>query len=146
MEVSILVADDDDNDIFFLKRALAKAGLSAELVVAHDGQEAIDYLSSVAAQPDQASRRWPRLLLLDLKMPRLDGFDVLAWRRSRPEFTALPVVVLSSSAHEDDRERARQLGADDYHIKPSDFQKLVMLVKDLHARWLDGNPTREVRS
>jgi DNA-binding response OmpR family regulator len=128
----ILVADDDDNDIFFLRRALAKAGLSIEIVVAHDGQEVMDYLSG----QDRDRFPLPRLLLLDLKMPRLDGFDVLAWRQRHPEFSALPVVVLSSSAHEADRQRACQLGADDYFIKPSDFQKLVVMIKELHDRWL----------
>ena len=133
-QAAILLAEDDENDVFLLRRALEKAGLSDALVVARDGQEAIDYLSGNGRQ------HLPGLLLLDLKMPRLDGFDVLKWLSTRPDLSDLPVVVLSSSCHEADREQARKLGARDYKVKPSDFPKLVGLVRELHARWLEGAP------
>jgi CheY-like chemotaxis protein len=137
---AILLAEDDENDVFLVRRALEKAGLSNPLIVARDGQEAVDYLSSDACKQGGAGQSLPGLLLLDLKMPRLNGIDVLAWLSNRPELSELPVVVLSSSCHEQDREDARRLGADDYRVKPSDFPALVSLLKELHARWLSGVP------
>ncbi len=133
---AILLAEDDENDVFLVRRALEKAGVAAELVVARDGQEAVDYLSSDGSGVGPARQRLPGLLLLDLKMPRLDGFDVLTWLSTRPELGDMPVVVLSSSSHESDMAEARRLGADDYKVKPADFPSLVKLVKELHARWL----------
>ncbi len=136
--VPILIADDDENDVFFLRRAFERAGLRPDLFVARDGQEAIDYLGGTSPFANRSRYPFPGLLLLDLKMPRLTGFDVLAWMRDRPECKELAVVVLSSSFQEEDIRKARQLGADEYQIKPSDFQALVDLVKDLHARWVEA--------
>ena len=137
---AILLAEDDENDVFLVRRALAKAGLSNALIVARDGQEAVDYLSGDGFGNGGAGQSLPGLLLLDLKMPRLNGFDVLTWLSSRPELSELPVVVLSSSCHEKDMDKARRLGADDYKLKPSDFPTLVKLLKELHGRWLGGGP------
>ncbi len=135
-QAPILVADDDDNDVFFLRRAMERAGLGTQLIVAHDGQEAIDYLEGSQSFRNRDQYPFPGLLLLDLKMPRMNGFEVLTWMKERPECKDLAVVVFSSSFQEDDIRKARQLGADDYQIKPSDFQKLVDLIRNLHARWL----------
>ena len=136
---AILVAEDDENDVFLLRRALDRAGLSLELIVTHDGQEAVEFLSSnELSTPALAPPFELGLFLLDVKMPRLNGFDVLGWLSSRPRFKDLPVVVLSSSAHEADIERARKLGARDYRVKPTDFINLVELVRELHTRWLAG--------
>ncbi len=132
----ILLAEDDDNDIFFLKRALQTAGLRNPLTVARNGQEAIDYLTRVLNPPPRSKEKTPGLVLLDLKMPLLDGFDVLKWLKSKPELKSMPVVVLSSSAHEADITRARDLGAADYRVKPSEFQNLVKIVRELHSQWL----------
>ena len=132
----ILVAEDEETDVFFLRHALSRAGLPHELVVAQDGQEAIDYLSGQAPYTDRARHPLPALLLLDLKMPRMTGFDVLAWLRRRPEFKQLPAVVLTSSPDEADRRRAEQLGAAQYLVKPQNVQDLLKLVQDLQAKWL----------
>jgi len=135
---AILLAEDDENDVFLLQRALERAGLSLELIVAHDGEEAVEYLSRGGAEQARGGAPELVLFLLDLKMPRLNGFDVLSWLSSQPRLKDLPVVVLSSSSHEADMERARQLGARDYRVKPSDFVLLVQLVRELQARWLTG--------
>ncbi len=135
---TILLAEDDENDVFLVRRALAKAGLTSELVVARDGQEAVDYLGGGEGSRGPAPKPLPGLFLLDLKMPRLYGFDVLSWLSTRPDLGELPVVVLSSSSHESDVAEARRLGADDYKVKPADFPNLVKLMKELHARWLSG--------
>src|SRR5437016_5277402 len=133
---TILVADDDQNDVFFLRRAFQKSGLEHSVVHVADGQEAIDYLRGEADYSDRSRFPLPSLLLLDLKMPKVDGFDVLAWLRNRAELKALPVVVLSSSSREDDIQRARSLGADDYRVKPADFEQLLILARDVATRWL----------
>jgi CheY-like chemotaxis protein len=133
---TILVADDDQNDVFFLRRAFQKSGVDHSVVHVSDGQEAIDYLRGDADYGDRARFPLPVLLLLDLKMPKVDGFDVLHWLKGRSELKELPVVVLSSSSREDDIERARSLGADDYRVKPADFEQLLVLAQDMSTRWL----------
>ena len=134
---TILVVDDDDTDVFFVQSGLQRAGLSDDLVVARDGQEAIDYLTRSTDSPvPAAAPPIPSLLLLDLKMPRVDGFDVLAWIGTHPELEALPVVVLSNSQEPNDVARARNLGADDYRQKPSNLTSYAELMQEMHARWL----------
>ena len=132
----ILIADDDENDVFFVRRAIERVGLRNPFFVAHDGQEAIDYLQGTPPYEDRAQYPLPGLLLLDLKMPRVNGFDVLAWLSRQPALKDLCVVVLSSSSHEEDVRKAKELGAHDFRTKPTDFQQLVELIRDLQARWL----------
>jgi CheY-like chemotaxis protein len=134
----VLIADDDANDVFLLRHAFAKAGLACELVEVTDGQQAVDYLSGQPPFNDRTRFPLPDLVLLDLKMPRLDGFDVLAWLHDQPELSHLRVVVLSSSGQEADQARARSLGASDYHVKPSDISSLTRLARDLRTKWLSG--------
>jgi len=136
---TILVADDDQNDVFFLRRAFQKSGLDHSVIHVSDGQEAIDYLRGEADYSDRTRFPLPALLLLDLKMPKVDGFDVLNWLRGRSELKQLPVVVLSSSSREDDIQRARSLGADDYRVKPADFEQLLLLAQDVSTRWLTAD-------
>src|SRR6266446_4836904 len=125
----VLVADDDENDVFLLRRAFQKAGLPHTLIHVRDGQEAINYLSG-------KNHAKLKLFLLDLKMPLVDGFDVLLWLRARPQPICLPVVVLSSSSLPDDKNRAKELGANDYLAKPTGPDDLMTLVKGLDDRWL----------
>lgn len=132
----VLVAEDDPNDVFLLRRAFQKAGVFNAVVVAHNGQEAIDYLSGGGAFQNRGDHPFPALMLLDLKMPLVDGFDVLAWLRKHPPTNQLPVVVLSSSNQEKDIERAQQMGASDYCVKPQQFEELVEIVKGVRDRWL----------
>ncbi len=127
----VLVADDDETDVYLLRHAFRKAGLLHTLVHVHDGQEVIDYLSK-AKEPQP---KLPDLVLLDLKMPRLNGFDVLTWLSARKDTISLPVVVLSTSSLSVDRERAKRLGAHDYLVKPNNFEELTTLAKGLDERW-----------
>jgi CheY-like chemotaxis protein len=127
---SILLAEDEEGDIFLVRRALAKSGLPIMLHVAKNGVQATELLSSGVLSPP------PGLFLLDLKMPLMDGFEVLQWLRDRPEFSALPVAVLSSSAVETDVQKATQLGAREYHVKPNDTGALNRLLQQLATRWL----------
>jgi CheY-like chemotaxis protein len=132
----ILVADDDQNDVFFLQRAFRRVGLEHELIHVADGQEAVDYL---AGSPNglQGSRRVPDLLLLDLKMPKMTGFEVLSWLQTQPKLEDLRVIVLSGSNQPRDIEQAKNLGADDYCVKPVEFDDLMKFVQDLDKRWLN---------
>ncbi|PYJ07423.1 MAG: two-component system response regulator [Verrucomicrobia bacterium] len=131
----ILLAEDDDNDVFLLRRAFDKAGLADRLIVVRDGQEAIWYLNGQGAYADRNAHPWPEVLLLDLKMPRMDGFDVLKWlQRRRRSLQPLLVVVHTSSKLDTDLQRAFELGADAYWLKPLHFADLVRSVRALGER------------
>jgi len=132
----ILVAEDEASDVEILRLALKQAGLSNPLAVTSDGQEAISYLKGEGPFNDRCKHPLPELLILDLKMPRLTGFDVLAWLRNHPEFQSLPAVVLSSSSHEQDMAKARALGAREYHVKPTSLHELATIIQQLADRWL----------
>jgi CheY-like chemotaxis protein len=132
----ILLAEDEKTDAYFIEWAFRTAELPHRICHVQDGQEAIDYLSGTEIYGDRGLYPLPDLLLLDLKMPRLDGFAVMTWLRERPEWSALPVVVLSSSQFPADIRRARELGAADYNVKPGNPQKLVEFVRHLDGRWL----------
>ena len=132
----VLIAEDDANDVFLLRRAFQKLGLNHPLVVVHNGQEAIDYLSNNGGEANRGNKAGPALLFLDLKMPMLDGFDVLAWLQGRPSTPKLPVIVLTSSNQEKDVQRALEMGADEYHVKPQQFEELMQIVDKVQHRWL----------
>jgi CheY-like chemotaxis protein len=136
-DVPILLAEDDENDIFLMGRAFDRAGIHNPLFVVHNGQEAIDYLAGKGAFANREKHPLPGLLMLDLKMPWMDGFDVLAWLRKRPEFNTLPVVVLTSSKLQADIDKSREMGVYDYRVKPHEFEDLVRLVDDVRLCWLD---------
>ncbi len=133
---TVLLAEDDPNDAFLVQRAFKKAQLPHHIVHVLDGQQAIDYLSGVLRYDSRVEHPLPDLLLLDLKMPRLTGFEVLQWLRDRSEFKGLRAVVLSSSEHEQDVAEARALGAVDYFRKPGDPADLLAIVRTLDERWL----------
>jgi CheY-like chemotaxis protein len=135
----ILLAEDEEDDIFIMRRALRKAGITNPLQIVRNGQEAIWYLKGEGQFADRKAHPWPCLLLLDLRMPLMDGFDVLAWlqRRRRPK--DLLVAILSSSKHEADVLRASELGADAFWAKPQAFEELVEIVRQFHER-LDQLP------
>jgi CheY-like chemotaxis protein len=105
-------------------------------LVVRDGQEAVDYLAGNKPYNDRTAYPFPALVLLDLKMPRMSGFDVLAWLADRSEFKHLPLVVLSSSSDDSDREKARLMGAKEYFVKPHSLLDLVKIIQDLADRWL----------
>jgi CheY-like chemotaxis protein len=135
----ILLADDQPDDVFFMRIALQKAALPNPLFVARDGQEAVDYLSGDGPYADRKTFPLPSLLLLDLKMSRLNGFDVLAWLKEHPEINRFPTVVLSNSDLKADVHKAKELGARDYRVKPLGIDGLIVMLLDLHGRWLDGH-------
>lgn len=141
-KVPILLAEDDKNDIFLMRRAFDSAGFQNPLFVVHNGQEVIEYLSGAQPYEDREKAPLPGLLLLDLKMPLMDGFDVLRWLRKRAEFDTLPVVILSSSKLDSDVGHSRALGVYDYRVKPHRFEDLVRLLEDVRQCWLDAQFNR----
>lgn len=128
---TILHVEDDPNDTLLLQHACRKAGIVFQLQAVSDGDQAIAYLRGINDFSDRNKYPIPELILLDLKMPRVSGFDVLAWLRADDNFKKLPVVVLTSSNHDADIKRAYDLGAKSYLVKPVGFEALVELVKTL---------------
>jgi CheY-like chemotaxis protein len=135
-EYCILQVEDDPNDVFFLEHAFRAAGITLPLQVVNDGQEAIDYLSGEGKFADRDQYPLPRLMLLDLKMPRKSGLEVLQWMREHPALQCLPVVVFSSSYQPADIDRAYQLGANSFVVKPSCLEKRVELARSIKSFWL----------
>ena len=134
--VPILLVEDDDNDVLFMQLAFKRAGMPNRLIALHDGAEAIDYLAGVGPYGDRARFPMPCLILTDLKMPRMDGFDLLASIQGRHELHHIPVIVLSSSNQPEDRRRALELGARDYWVKPSEIQTLMRIVQQMRTTWI----------
>jgi CheY-like chemotaxis protein len=132
----ILVAEDEETDVLILRMAAEQAQLPHPLTFVFDGAQAIAYLQGDPPYNDRTVHPLPSLLLLDLKMPHLNGFDVLAWLSNRPDFKHLPAVVLSSSSQQSDIAKARQLGALDYYIKPHRMSDLIKILKTIENSWL----------
>jgi len=145
-QVPILLAEDDQNYVFLIRRALIGAAIPNPFLVVSSGRDAVDYLSGKRAYADREKYPIPGLLLLDLKMPWMDGFDVLSWLRQQPQYHALPVVVLTSSRLQSDIDQSRLMGVYDYRVKPHDFAELVELLTDVRKRWLGEGPTHVVES
>jgi len=135
----MLVAEDRDEDIEILKLAFSKAKVNVPLQFVRNGEEAIEYLKGEGCYSDRDKHPLPRLLLLDLKMPILGGFDVLEWLRSQPGLRRLLVVVFTSSELREDVNRAFELGANSYVVKPADFSLLQEIAKYLETYWLRVN-------
>jgi CheY-like chemotaxis protein len=139
-EPAVLIADDDSNDIFFLRRAFQKAGLNHPVLDVPDGERAIHYLSGDESYSDRSRFPFPSLMFLDLKMPKVSGFEVLRWLSEEKQFPELKVVVLSSSGLQSDIQRAKALGAHEYRVKPADIDDMITMVKEIAERWLGEGP------
>ena len=132
----VLAVEDEEADRFILELAFERAGLRHPLIVLEDGQEAVEYLTGIARHADPSDHPLPALLIVDLKMPRMNGFELLAWLSTRPELRDIPAVVLSSSADESDLTKARELGAREYFVKPHRFDQFIEIVQQMGIRWL----------
>ena len=140
MPPCVLQVEDESNDIYLLEYGFRQAQVAATLRAVRDGQEAINYLCGAGRYADRAEFPWPCLILLDLKMPRKTGFEVLAWIREQDPLTSsLPVIICSSSASEADIRTAYKLGANAYVVKPSNADALLEFVKSLSTFWLHYN-------
>lgn len=143
---TILLVEDDPNDILLTQRAFRKANLTnAVLQILTDGDTAVAYLSGVGEYADRDRYPLPMVILLDLKLPRRSGHEILAWLRQQPELKRLLVVVLTSSNHRSDIDQAYDLGANSYLLKPVGFTALVEVVQALNLYWILLNQKPEIR-
>jgi|ERR1043165_7601096 CheY-like chemotaxis protein len=137
----ILLVEDDPNDVLLIQRAFQKAGLQNSLRIVRNGDEAIEYLSGENSYSDRERFPLPFLVLLDLKMPGTDGFEVLSWARSISNLKRLLMVVLTSSNLQSDVDKAYELGANSYLVKPVEFDDMVNLIKRFEVYWTEINRT-----
>ena len=133
---NILLVEDNPSDIGLTRRALEKSHIANELVVAEDGQEALDYLLGGAPLTGSKMTELPALILLDLKLPKVDGLQVLRQIRADDRTSRLPVVILTTSNEEMDIAQSYDLGANSYIRKPVDFKQFVEAVQHLGLYWL----------
>src|SRR2546427_3679259 len=140
----ILLAEDDPNDVLLIQRAFQRNHVANPVQVVRDGEEALAYLSGQAPCADRERHPLPVLMLMDLKMPRKSGLEVLAWVRQQPGLKRLPIIVLTSSNQSPDINRAYELGANSYLVKPAGFDSLLGLVKNVDMYWLILNEKPEL--
>ena len=133
--LQILMADDSESDRFFVQRALEASRVGTFFFGVDDGQEAIDYLKGAGRFADRGAYPFPNILLLDIKMPRVDGFDVLKWLSDHPDCKVIPTVMFTSSAIESDIHQSYVLGVNAYMVKPTAFEELKALIQLMHRFW-----------
>jgi len=135
---TILLVDDSENDLFLMRVAFKKAAFNSPLQEVHNGEQAIAYLNAEGIYSDRSQYPLPSVMLLDLNMPLKNGFDVLSWVRMQPLFKRLSVIILTSSVRNEDVERAFDLGATSYLLKPSALEDLIAMISCLRD-WLQIN-------
>ncbi|HZY17713.1 MAG TPA: response regulator [Ramlibacter sp.] len=135
----ILLVEDNSDDVVLIQRAFRRAGVRTTLAVVDDGDSAVGYLEGSGPWADRSRHPLPRLVLLDLKLPRRSGLEVLAWLRAQPSLLGLTVVVLTSSRENTDLRRAYELGANSFLVKPVNFDDLLDLVRTLDLYWMRLN-------
>jgi len=133
--LTILIAEDNENEAILVKHALGMAKITNPIQMVQDGQEAIDYLSGNGQFANRRRFPFPSVLMLDLKMPRRSGFEVLAWLREHPQYSVIPSIVLSNSSQPEDIRLAYERGANSYIVKPQDLNDLVRIFRDTYEYW-----------
>ena len=136
---AILLVEDNEDDIFLMKRALKSAGISNPLSIVEDGQQAVDYLAGAGAYANRDQYPLPAVVFVDLKLPIKTGLEVLSWIRRQDRLHHLIVVVLTSSNEPSDLREAYRLGANSYLVKPPTASQLLDLAKAFKWYWLEYN-------
>lgn len=139
LELAILVAEDNENDVFLLKHALKKSQLGNPVQFVTDGEDVMAYLQGEGRYADRAQHPFPDLLLMDIKMPRLDGLETLALIRQDPRYKRLVVIMLTSSSREQDINRAFDLQANSYLVKPASPGTMTGILEHIRGYWLGLN-------
>jgi two-component system response regulator len=134
--MSILLVEDDPNDVALTLRALKQHNITNDITVAHDGAEALDYLFARGAHAGRSGNDLPTVVLLDLKLPKVDGLEVLKQLRGNERTKLMPVVILTSSDEERDIVEGYRLGANSYVRKPVEFEEFAEAVRQLGLYWL----------
>jgi CheY-like chemotaxis protein len=132
----IMLVDDSPDDLELMRIAFKKAGIRNPIAEVHSGEQAIAYLTGEDKYGDRRHFPLPCLIVTDLKMPGVDGFELLKWLRDQPAFELVPKIVLTASAHEEDKQRARELGCTAYFTKPNQLEGLVNLVDEMNTGWI----------
>jgi two-component system response regulator len=132
----ILLVEDNEDDELLCKRAFKKSNIKNEIKVVRDGAEALDFLACEGNYSDRDCNNLPEIILLDLKLPKIDGLEVLANIRSREETKLLPVIILTTSKEESDIVKSYSLGANSFIRKPVDFEQFYKAVNQLGMYWL----------
>ena len=135
---TILLVDDSENDLILMRRAFQKAEFNNPLREVRNGEEAIAYLQGEGVYDDRDRFPFPVVMLLDLNMPRLNGFEVLSWIQTQPNLRRLSIIILTASLRMEDVERAFDLGAHSFLVKPPSLEKLVAIIRCLRD-WLQYN-------
>jgi two-component system, response regulator len=138
-EIEILLVEDDPQDVRLTLRELQRENLRNRIIVARDGEEALDFLFCRGAYHERSLHNPPKLVLLDLKLPKLGGLEVLREIKNRPETKAIPVVVMTSSGEERDVIESYKLGVNSYIQKPMDFDQFRATIKTLGLYWMVVN-------
>jgi CheY-like chemotaxis protein len=133
---TIMVVEDDPNDQFLIVRAFNTIGVTDQIQVVSDGEEAIAYMMGEGKYADRQKYAYPTFVITDLKMPRNDGFAVLEFLKGNPQWAIIPTIVLSASADPDDIKKSYMLGASSYHVKPSSHQELQKQLEVINAYWM----------
>lgn len=141
----ILVAEDSRDDALTVRRALVRAKVLNPIYFVEDGLEVLAYLKGEGKFAVRSEYPLPELLLLDLRMPRMDGFEVLRWIREQPALKSLRIVVLTGSDRMDDVNRAYEMGANSFLVKPIQFDQFVQLAASLQGHWLWVSETPTIR-
>jgi CheY-like chemotaxis protein len=139
MSFMLLHVEDDPNDVLLLRRAFQKAGIEIAIASVGDGVEAVNYLGGQGAYADRTKHPLPSLILLDLKLPKKSGLEVLEWLRGQGDLRLIPVIVLTSSQDAGDVRRAYELGANSYLVKPAQSATLGEMMKALNGYWMIFN-------
>jgi len=134
-EFSVLLVEDDLNEIFLVKRAFKMARVQSPLHIVTDGVEAMNYLRGQDRFSDRRAYPLPKLIVMDIKMPRKSGFEVLEWVKRDPLLRRIPIVIVSSSENPADINRSYELGANAYMVKPVDFQAVEHLFQSITHYW-----------
>lgn len=135
VKIRVLIAEDDENDAFLLRRAIAKVDPLATFHIVDNGADAIAYMKGDGKYADRDKYPFPRVLITDLKMPKFNGFELLAWLLEHPDCNVIPKVVLSASNQTEDIVKAYQLGANIYFKKPGRYEELVTFVELNFRMW-----------
>ena len=143
---TLLIVEDNEDDIFFVERIFKQIGARCELRFARDGIEAIEYLGGKGVFSDRSKYPMPTIILMDLKMPRRNGFEVLEWMHNQPEIKLIPTIVVTSSTLQEDVTRAYRLGANAVMNKPVDKDSLLQMLKSFHIYWTDFVEMPEVKA
>jgi CheY-like chemotaxis protein len=134
-DITILIAEDDPNDVMLLELAIRRNGISSPVRVVRDGEEAVEYLEGHGKYADRQKYPLPSVIISDVKMPRRSGLEVIEWVRQHPQCAITPIVMLSGSRIEHDVISAYRLGANSYFTKPSTLDELADLIRIAHAYW-----------